>query len=123
MKFAETHSTDGLIISAYQRGRIRVGGTSYHNSLIVAPEQVLEPWRPERAELIEPGDFSPVLSLEPEIVVLGTGSTQRFPDPAIYASAINAGVGLEVMDTGAACRTYNILMSEGRRVVAALIMI
>ena len=123
MKFSETQSIDGLLITAYERGRIRVGRSSYRNSLIVAPDQLLEQWRPERVELIEPGDLDPVLSLAPEIVVLGTGATQRFPDPAIYASAINAGVGFEVMDTGAACRTYNILMTEGRRVVAALIMI
>ncbi len=83
---------------------------------------MLDHWRPATVEHIEPDDFTPVLSLEPEIVILGTGPAQVFPEPAVYAPAINRGVGLEIMDTGAACRTYNILVSEGRRVVAALIM-
>jgi uncharacterized protein len=123
MKFSETDSPNGFLISAYEPGHIRVGGSSYRSSLIVAPDRVLDHWRPESVERLEPEDFAPVLSLEPEIIVLGTGAAQTFPDPAVYALAINRGVGLEIMDTGAACRTYNILMSEGRRVVAALIMI
>ncbi len=123
MKFIEPDISNGFLISTYEPGHIRVGGSSYRSSLIVAPNRVLDHWRPESAEHIEPADFTPVLALEPEIVILGTGSSQVFPDPAVYALAINRGVGLEIMDTGAACRTYNVLMSEDRRVVAALIML
>ena len=63
-----------------------------------------------------------LIAIEPEtrIIVLGTGETQVFPDPALYFAVIGRGIGFEVMDTGAACRTYNILISEGRRVVAGL---
>jgi len=123
MKFAEADSHNETIITAYEPGAVRVGGTIYRSSLIVAPDRVPDSWRPQSAEEIEPEDLTPVLSLEPQIVILGTGAVQHFPDPALYAPTANAGVGLEVMDTGAACRTYNILVSEGRRVVAALLMI
>lgn len=123
MKFLEPDQSNGFRIGAYAPGRIRVGRSSYRGSLIVAPDRVLDHWRPESVERIEPEDFMPILSLDPEIVILGTGAVQTFPAPAVYAPAIDRGVGLEIMDTGAACRTYNILLSEGRRVVAALIMI
>ena len=123
MKFAQDDSPAGPIIHAYEPGRIQVGETSYRHSLIVSPERVLEDWRPQAPDQLGAEDFEPVLALNPEIIVLGTGASQRFPDPTTYAAIMNRGVGLEIMDTGAACRTYNILMSESRRVVAALIMI
>jgi uncharacterized protein len=123
MKFSEADGSNGLFISAYEPGLIRVGSTTYRSSVIVAPDRVLDDWRPVSVAGIDQGDLAPILSLEPEIVILGTGAIQSFPDPGVYAPTANAGVGLEVMDTGAACRTYNILVSEGRRVVAALIMI
>ena len=67
-------------------------------------------------------DFAALLAQQPEIVLLGTGRTQRFPHPRLSAALAAAHVGLEVMDTRAACRTYNILLGEGRRVVAAVIL-
>ncbi len=67
-------------------------------------------------------DHSRVLALEPELVLLGTGTRQSFPDPAFGASFLRAGIGFEVMDTGAACRTFNVLVAEQRRVVAMLLM-
>ena len=66
-------------------------------------------------------DFEQILALRPEVVLLGTGARQRFAHPRLYASLSAARIGLEMMDTGAACRTYNILMAEGRKVLAALI--
>ena len=68
------------------------------------------------------GDFKFLLALEPEIVLLGTGATLRFPRPALSHCLTQAHIGLEVMDTAAACRTYNILVAEGRRVLAALLL-
>ena len=63
-----------------------------------------------------------MLSLEPEIVILGTGERQVFPEPSLFAAVAGRGVGLEVMDNGAACRTYNVLLAEGRRVALAIIL-
>jgi len=63
-----------------------------------------------------------VFALQPEIVVLGSGPRQRFPEPRLLAAIMTRGIGCEVMDTGAACRTYNVLVSEGRRAVAALLL-
>ena len=70
-------------------------------------------------EALRPEDFEAVLALRPEIVLLGTGRRQRFPRPHLTAALARGGIGVEVMDTAAACRTYNILMSEGRRVLLA----
>lgn len=123
MKFAQDTTSPSLPILAYAPGRVQVGEMSYRRSLVLCPERVLDDWRPQTPDQIEPRDFEPVLALNPEIVLLGTGASQHFSDPATYASVVNRSVGLEIMDTGAACRTYNILMSEGRRVAAALIMI
>ena len=81
-------------------------------------EQLLK----EFAEL-EATHFLTVEALEPEIVLLGTGQNQHFPHPRLTSPLLNRGVGVEIMDTAAACRTYNIIMAEGRRVVAALLMI
>ena len=123
MKFAQDDAPSGPIIHAYEPGRIQVGEIGYRRSLVISPDRVLDDWRPQTPEQLGAEDFEPILALSPEIIVLGTGASQRFPDPATYGAIMNRGVGLEIMDTGAACRTYNILMSENRRVVAALIMI
>ncbi len=123
MKFSEADPSDGLPIRGYAPGRIRVGDKDYATSLIVTPVRVLAPWAPRSAAELAREHFETVLGLNPELIVLGTGERHQFPDPAIYAAVIGRGVGIEIMDTGAACRTYNILMSEGRRVAAALIML
>jgi uncharacterized protein len=123
MKFTEAGGTAGLTIRAYEQGCIRVGDLDYKRSLIVTPERVLPDWPPQSIKAIRAEHLKPILALDPEIVVLGTGPAQAFPDPELSASVLGQRVGLEIMDTGAACRTYNILMSEGRRVVAALIML
>ena len=123
MKFSEADAADGYLIRAYEKGRIQVGDRSYGTSLIIAPDRIICDWRPQSTDDLAAADFAPVLALEPEIILLGTGAEQVFPDPPAYKDVVARRVGLEIMDTGAACRTYNILMSEGRRVAAALMMI
>lgn len=123
MKFAQDDTPAGPLIHAYEPGRIQIGEISYRHSLVVSPQRVLDNWRPQNLDQLRSEDFESILALDPEIIVLGTGVSQCFPDPATFAVLMNRGIGLEIMDTGAACRTYNILMSESRRVVAALIMI
>lgn len=123
MKFSEADSRNGYLIQLYGPGRIVINGRDFHDSLIVAPDKLIPEWRPRSVAELRSEDFSPALGLEPQILILGTGATQVFPEAEVLAPAYRKGMGLEVMDTGAACRTYNILMSEGRRVAAALIML
>ena len=111
------------IIRAYGVGQITVNEQTYTNSLVLMPDRILDPWGSGRVADLGLKDFMQIAELRPEVVLLGTGVRLRFPDPAITRPLIEARIGMEVMDTAAACRTYNILMGEGRRVAAALMMI
>jgi uncharacterized protein len=121
MKFSEFDTDAGPLIEAYGPGRVRIQGQDYQRSLAVTAGQVLSDWGPPGFEALASAHFEALAALAPQVVVLGTGARQRFPDPALYAALLAQGIGVEIMDTGAACRTYNILAGEGRRVVAALI--
>lgn len=121
MRFSELDS-DAYLILGYEPGRILVGGKAYTESLILTPRRILTDWGPADANDLTAAHIQAILDLEPQVIVIGTGSRQVFPHPDVYQVALRQGLGIEVMDTGAACRTYNILLSEGRRVVAGLIM-
>jgi uncharacterized protein len=121
MKF-HLQQAGGHTITGFGPGWIRVDATEFRDSLLLAADAIVPGWRPGGFDALAPGDFARILALSPEIVLLGTGERQRFPRPALYRVLVEAGVGIEVMDTGAACRTYNIIAGEGRRVVAALIV-
>jgi len=95
---------------------------SFSRTLVVTPHQLIRDWPPQRMDEIGPSHLEMLLELEPEIVLLGSGPQLQWPDPELVKPLVDRGIGFEVMDTGAACRTYNILMSEQRRVVAALLM-
>ena len=124
MKIAkENLSCDTKVIRAYAPGRINVSDVLLTKSFILAPDRVLEDWPPQRFEDLEPAHFEAALALKPEILLIGTGATQRFLPGSLMAELSAKGIGVEVMDTAAACRTYNILLSEDRKVVAALLMI
>jgi uncharacterized protein len=109
-------------VRAYSASEIRVGETVLHRSCVLRVDRLIADWRPQTVGELTLADLDVVLGLDPEIVVLGTGTRQRFPAPELLASILARGVGCEVMDTGAACRTYNVLVSEDRRVVAALLL-
>lgn len=111
------------LIRAYAAGLITVNQDSYTCSLVVLPGQVIADWPPQAFAELAVAHFAALVSLRPELLILGTGRRQRFPHAELLAPLVGAGIGWEVMDTGAACRTYNILMSEGRNVAAALLMI
>lgn len=124
MKIAkENLSRDTKVIRAYGPGRINVSDVLLSRSFIIAPDRVLEDWPPQRFEDLQAAHFEAALALEPEILIVGTGATQRFLPGEMLAQLGAKGIGVEVMDTAAACRTYNILLSEDRKVVAALLMI
>lgn len=122
MQFQLEQSAGAHAIRAYQRGAIKIGATTYTESLIVTPEKLLEGWCSAGFEQLQRDDFASIAELEPEVVVLGTGEKQRFPNQKLMIDLINAGIGVEVMDTAAACRTYNILLADSRRVAAALLL-
>ncbi|MEA3274188.1 MAG: Mth938-like domain-containing protein [Pseudomonadota bacterium] len=122
MKFAEADTDGGHLIEGYEPGRILIDGRSYSESLIVSPGRIISDWGPAAAADLSMDHFAALLALEPQVIVVGTGERQVFPDPPLYFSLLERGVGVEIMDTGAACRTYNILMAEGRKVAAGLIM-
>ena len=108
-------------ITAFDRAGVQVNEHHYAAPLIVLPQQLIEDWRPQTfAELAEE-DFSQLAALGMEIILLGTGAKQAFPHPRLTRALMEQRIGLEVMDTGAACRTYNILAGEGRSVAAALL--
>ncbi|HLS81428.1 MAG TPA: Mth938-like domain-containing protein [Steroidobacter sp.] len=117
------HKTEGaFVVRSWSPGRLRVGEETLVRSCLMRADRLVRDWRPQSVAELSAADLEPVLALEPEIVVLGTGSQQRFPPAELLAVMLQRGVGCEVMDTGAASRTYNVLVSEDRRVVAALMV-
>lgn len=123
MKFLLDDGSDVYAIQHYAEGRVTIRQTVYQNSLIVLPDRIIQDWAPTTVEQLKLDDFHLLAGLGLEIVILGTGRVQCFPHPALTQPLMQQRIGLEVMDTPAACRTYNILVSEGRRVAAALFMI
>ena len=108
------------LIRAYEPGRIRIGERWLTGHVIVAPDRLIEDWRVETPTEIALEHLEPALALQPEIVLLGTGATLDWPDADLMAALAARAVGLEIMSTPAACRTFNVLVHEQRRVVAAL---
>jgi uncharacterized protein len=121
MKFSEIEDSGANLIEAYDDARIRINGRDYTGGLAVTAERVVLDWGPERIDELDARHVAELLASEPQVVVIGTGTRQQFPEPSLYVALLERGIGVEIMDTGAACRTYNILVSEGRRVVAALL--
>jgi uncharacterized protein len=110
------------LVRAYAPGALRIGERTYDRSLIVTATAIIEDWRPARIEDLVPGDLEALLELRPEVLLIGSGARQKFPERSALAALYAARLGFEVMDTGAACRTYNLLVAEGRNVAAALIV-
>jgi uncharacterized protein len=110
------------VVTGTGEGWVRVGQTEYRSSIVLLPDSVVAGWAPQGFDALTEADFASLLAYEPEMVLLGTGDRQRFPHPRLLRSLASARVGVEVMDTRAACRTFNILVAEDRRVAAALIV-
>jgi uncharacterized protein len=109
------------LFTGYGEGYVLINGVRHENNLIVLPGKI-DGWKEGGMENLIADDFARLAALGAEIVLLGSGAKLRFPPPALTAMVQGVGIGLEVMDTGAACRTYNILVAEGREVAAALIV-
>lgn len=108
------------LFSGYGTGFVAVNNVRYEKCVVVSPQAVIE-WGVSGFEALTAADFGFIEALKPEIMILGTGATQRFPRPELTRALAATGMGVEVMDSRAACRTYNILATEGRKVVAAIL--
>ena len=108
--------------TGYGEGYVEVSRARHHASLVVSADRLVTDWPAASVEALSADHMAAIVELKPEIVLLGTGPTFRFPEAALLAPLYKAGIGVEVMDTPAACRTYNILLAEGRNVLAALIV-
>jgi uncharacterized protein len=109
------------LIRSYSIAEVHVGDRILHRSCIISPDAVIADWRPASVEDLQESDLDALLAMKPELVLLGTGATHRFAPPAIRLAFAKHRVALETMDLGAACRTFNVLVQEGRRATAALL--
>ena len=122
MEFSREGTTDANAIVACTDKEVRLRDRAFAGSVIVTRDTVLADWRPPAPEALSIDDFTQLIPLKPEVVLLGTGSRQRLPPPALYAAFAERRIGLEVMDNRAACRTFNLLLSEYRDVAVALML-
>ncbi len=122
MKLSLDKSQALYLIDAFTSHSVTVAKREHRHPLIVSPERVFEAWQPPAVTKLGIADFACLSELELEVVLLGTGKIQIFPPQLLNVEFGRIGVGFEVMNTAAACRTYNILAGEGRKVAAALII-
>ena len=121
MRFTEDLSSGINVIRAYGGGELRVNDNTYRGAVILSASTVIAEPNIHNLEDLVAIEASRILALEPELVLLGTGARQIFPVSSFGAQFLRAGIGFEVMDTGAACRTFNVLVGEQRRVAALLL--
>ncbi len=122
MKFEREQISGKNSFTGYGEGYVEINRERHSASLVVAAERIITDWPVVAVEGLAADHVAAIVELGPEIVLLGTGARLQFPEPALLAPLYKAGIGVEVMDTPAACRTYNILLGEGRTVVAAVIL-
>ena len=122
MKLSEDYTYGSNVIRSYTRDSIEINDQSYPSSLVVGNTHLMENWDVTHVDHISDQHWLQLISLEPEIIIIGTGDEIIFPHPSSYVECIKKGIGVEFMDSGAACRTYNILLSEDRSVIAGIIM-
>lgn len=121
MKLHTTPSAGLNLFTAYGDDHVAVNHQKYEKNLVVMPEKLLENWSTATIDTVSEADMQQLLALDVEVILLGTGKRLRFPPPNLMRPFAASGIGLEIMDLQAACRTYNILATEGRKVAAALL--
>jgi uncharacterized protein len=122
MQLAQENPDFTYVLRGVSAGGVLVNQETLSRSFLLAPNQLVQDWPPTSAAGLTPEDMQAVLALDPVLVLLGTGSRQQFPAPAVMAALLTRGIGIEVMDNAAAARTFNVLATEGRRVVAAFLL-
>ena len=114
-------TADVNLINAWETDTIRVGEQWLREHVILSAQEIILGWEVSSPESLSAADLKPAIELKPEIVLLGTGNRLELPDIDLMTELASLGIGLEIMDTPAACRTYNVLLTEERRVAAALV--
>jgi uncharacterized protein len=109
-------------ITGYGDGYVEINKTPYSHAVLLSSGGEIQEWSVQSFDELSAADFSQMAALKPELIIIGTGKRQRFPKPELLKTLIEAKIGFEVMDSQAACRTYNILVGEGRQVLLALIV-
>ena len=122
MELQRENSPKGYFVHAIADDHITVGDEIYSNSIIIAPSVVIPNWPPLSASSLTSYHIDMILGLESEIIIVGTGTTFETADPSILSCAVELGISIEFMSTRAACRTYNLLASEDRRIAAGIII-
>ena len=122
MKLHLSNVTAQKVFTAHGAGYVEASGQRFEHPIVVASEQVFTDWQPQGFEVLSEAHFAYFLDLRPDVLLLGTGEQQRFSHPRLYRALIVAGIGVEFMNTPAACRTYNILLGEDRKVVVGILL-
>lgn len=122
MKLQLAQLGDTNLFTAHGADHVMVNGERYGQSLVVLADEVRSDWTAGGFEQLAEAHFAYFLEIKPDVVLLGTGAKQRFPHPRLYRALTDAGIGIECMSTPAACRTYNILVAESRKVAAAILI-
>jgi len=121
MKFHLANPGNTKLFTGYAADHVMVNRERYSSSIVVRADEIRTDWQIASFNELNEAHFEYFLALQPEVLLLGTGTRQQFPHPRLYRALTNAGIGIECMDTPAACRTYNILVEEDRKVVAAIL--
>jgi uncharacterized protein len=121
MRFAPSDANSGLFIAAYGPDGVVVGGRRHRQTVLLSPNAAESPWGPGSVEELCDAHVASMLALAPQLLLIGTGPRGRQVPYRVLAPALERGIGVEVMATAAACRTYNVLLGEGRRVAALLL--
>ena len=122
MKLQSDPHSGANTITGYGDGYVEINQIPYNHAVLLSSDGAISAWPVALFDGLKESDFAQMVDLKPELILIGTGSRQRFPKPELLKSLILAKIGFEIMDSQAACRTYNILVGEGRQVLLALIV-
>ncbi len=122
MPLIEDINSNSYSIEAYDKNLITIKGITYHESIVLTATKIISPWPVSILSDLSEKNLEAIFSLEPDVVLLGTGEKQKFPDISIRATFAKHNLAVDVMTTGALCRTFNILVAEDRNVAAAIIL-
>lgn len=122
MLFSQEEINNPFSITGFSDDSITINGQVYQQSLIISPSQLIRDWPPQSFAELQESHLDALIALQPTVIILGTGTQQAFIPAAWQAKLFKRKIGLETMKTQAACRTFNVLLSEGRNVVAGLLL-
>jgi uncharacterized protein len=122
MKFSEHQDSNILTVKHYQPGSVKINDRTIDKSCYCNQQQLIENWGCRKIEELNKEHLDELISLKPDVIILGTGEQQVFPSAELFAYCSQQGIGLDVMNNSAACRTYNVITTEERYVVLALIL-